>query len=549
MRTRTFALSLAVILTLVLGLASPTGAIFDQEELSTVSADVAQYLVKTVPAPDISTIGGDWTVMALARLGAEVPDGYYDAYYTRVCDYITAKGGVLSERKYTDYARVCLALTAIGADPSDVAGYDLTLPLGDYETVLIQGINGPIFALLALDAGSFEMPAPSLASVPATRDMYICHILSNQRDDGAFSLSKGAPADPDVTAMALLALARYRDRDDVSAAVDHALLWLSDVQLPNGGYDSWGEYSSETTSQVTMALCELGISIDDSRFVKNGRTVVDYILSHRLAGGGFYRPPILTSPNLMATEQSLLALAAVSRSMGGKNSLYSMDDAVTLISSQYVKEDNRHEDISPPQITYPGRTFDDIVHSPYREAVEKLAALGVVSGVGPSSFEPGRTMTRAEFSTITVKALGLTPSANGLFSDVLPGQWHAGYVGAAQKYGIVQGVGGGRFNPDGIITREEGAVMIARAAALCGLDTKMGDGAIRDVLSLYDDYLSASGWAKEGLAFCLGRGILEMEGFNLEPGAPISRAEISEMIYNLLVTSGLLDGGQSGGHS
>lgn len=74
-----------------------------------------------------------------------------------------------------------------------------------------------------------------------------------------------------MTAMALQALAKYRDRQDVEDAVQRGLAALSALQEPNGAYLSWDEENSESVCQVIVALTELGISLDDERFVKNGR--------------------------------------------------------------------------------------------------------------------------------------------------------------------------------------------------------------------------------------------------------------------------------------
>ena len=91
----------------------------------------------------------------------------------------------------------------------------------------------------------------------------------------AGSPSAGTSADPDITAMALQALAKYTDRADVAEAVEEALSCLSALQNNVGGYASWGTTNSESVAQVIVALGELGISLDDSRFVKNGNTLVD----------------------------------------------------------------------------------------------------------------------------------------------------------------------------------------------------------------------------------------------------------------------------------
>ena len=82
----------------------------------------AAYMLNTVKAPQVGSIGGEWAVMGLARSGYVVPQTYWDDYYAAVEDYVAACKGVLHKKKYTEYSRVAVALTAIGADPTDVAG-------------------------------------------------------------------------------------------------------------------------------------------------------------------------------------------------------------------------------------------------------------------------------------------------------------------------------------------------------------------------------------------------------------------------------------------
>ena len=73
--------------------------------------------------------------------------------------------GNLHDKKYTEYSRVIVALTAIGKNPADVAGYNLLTPLGDYEKTIWQGMNGPIWALIALDSGNYDMPGWRVVTV------------------------------------------------------------------------------------------------------------------------------------------------------------------------------------------------------------------------------------------------------------------------------------------------------------------------------------------------------------------------------------------------
>lgn len=267
--------------------------------------------------------GSEWLVIALARSGRDVPDSYYDS----VVKAVQSAKGQLSDKKSTEYARTILALTAIGKDPTDVGGYDLLARLADMDDVTYQGINGAIFALLALDSGKYDVPAAAEGGTQVTRDGLVAYILAQQLSDGGWALS-GTSADPDVTAMALQALAPYRTGDEtVDAAVDKGVQLLSDMQLSDGGYSSWGTLNSESCAQVLIALATLGIDpVSDSRFVKNGLTVLDALLAYAVSGG--FRHTVDGEADAIATEQALCALTAYARLLDGKTALYDMTDVL-----------------------------------------------------------------------------------------------------------------------------------------------------------------------------------------------------------------------------
>ena len=272
---------------------------------------------------DELTFGSEWLVIALARSGRDVPDSYYDS----VVKAVQSAKGQLSDKKSTEYARTILALTAIGKDPADVGGYDLLARLADMDDVTYQGINGAIFALLALDSGKYDVPAAAEGGSQVTRDGLVAYILAQQLSDGGWALS-GTSADPDVTAMALQALAPYRTGDEtVDAAVDKSVQLLSDMQLSDGGYSSWGTLNSESCAQVLIALATLGIDpVSDSRFGKNGLTVLDALLAYAVSGG--FRHTVDGEADAIATEQALCALTAYARLLDGKTALYDMTDVL-----------------------------------------------------------------------------------------------------------------------------------------------------------------------------------------------------------------------------
>ncbi len=529
------ALSLFLALVLVLGLTA------NAAQVSTQLDQTARYLHTTVKEPQVGSVGGEWAVLGLARSGYAVPDSYYTTYYKTVEDYVKDRKGVLHSKKNTEYARVILALTAIGKDPRDVAGYDLTLPLGDYDKTLWQGLNGPIWALIALDAGDYPMPKNQSAKIQATRQMYVDTILDRQNPDGGWSLQEGnSVSDPDITGMALQALAKYQDQPAVAQAIHEALACMSARQNASGGFSSWETENVESCVQMLVALCELGLSPEDPRFVKNGTSLLDVLASYRQSDGSYCHTRG-DGGNGMATEQAFYALVAVQRAQSGKNSLYDMADALPLGSGKDAQGlPGKHPDVKPAQVVTPGLTFGDTNDHANRTAIEALAARGIINGMGDGTFGPDKTMTRAQFAAIVVRGLGLPQKAVTVFEDVKTGDWHAPYVGSAYTYGIVNGRSADTFDPNGTITRQEAALMVARAAKLCGMDTEMDTMAVRDVLAQFTDYVTTAQWAREGLAFCYQEGILDDSALEIQPKTAILRYEIAQMLYNLLGSAQLL---------
>ena len=535
-RISAWILTLAILLTLTVPALAASSV---QSEMQGSAA----YMVSAVKAPEVGSIGGEWAVIGLARSGYSVPADYYDEYYTRVEKYVKNCNGVLHDRKYTEYSRVILALTAIGRDPSKVAGYNLLTPLGDFEKTIWQGLNGPIWALIALDSGNYEIPKNPAAKTQATRQLYIDEILNNQMKDGGWSLTGTGDSDVDITAMALQALAKYQDQKAVKAATDSALSWLSKNQDSKGGFASWGTTNVESVAQVVVAFCELGMDLNDSRFVKNGHGLVENLLSFRQSNGGFYHVMDGSDGNnQMSAEQGFYALVAIDRAENGKNSLYRMGDVVKNNSkpNTNINKSKADPSVNVPDVTAPGTTFSDVKNHANQTAIEQLASRGIINGMGKGTFAPNKTMTRAEFAAIVTRALGLPAKDTKAFTDVPSSKWYAGYIGTANSSGIVNGVGSGKFNPDGTITRQEAAAMVARAAKLCGLDTAMDAASIKDMLAQFGDYRGVASWAKEPLAFCYSAGILDQSDLNIEPTKAILRCEIAQMLYNMLVTSELI---------
>lgn len=290
-----------------------------------ILVETAAYLSASVPDPGVSSIGGEWAVIGLARNGG-LPADWVSSYYSNLVRTLRDTGGVLHRVKYTEYSRVVIALSSLGFDPTDVDGYDVLSPLGDFDQVCWQGVNGPIWALIALDSRGYDAPTAPDGKRQTTRDALIDAILESEIAGGGWALSGSVP-DVDLTAMALTSLAPYRaSRADVAAAVERGLSVLSSLQGEDGGYGDAGSATSESCAQVVVALSALGINpASDARFAKAGGSVLDALCAFAVPGGGF-KHVADGEVNGMATEQGFYALVAYERLLSGKTSLFDMSD-------------------------------------------------------------------------------------------------------------------------------------------------------------------------------------------------------------------------------
>lgn len=316
---------LSVLMVLIMAFTNITSVFaYTDKDVNSKIKSTSSYILSTVKEPVPGSIGGEWAVLGLSRAGISVPKNYYENYYKKVEANVKKTKGELHNKKYTEYSRTIIALSAIGKDPSNVGGYNLLEKLGDFDKTVWQGINGPIFALIALDTKNYKIPQNKEAKTQATRDMYIKEILKQQLKDGGFALT-GEKADADITAMALQALSKYQNKKEVKHATEKALNCLSKIQNKDGGYQSWGSVNLESSAQVLTALCELGISPKDKRFVKNGNTVIDNMMTF-YTKEGFLHTRDGSGNSMMSTEQAFYALVSYQRLTAGKSSLYRMSD-------------------------------------------------------------------------------------------------------------------------------------------------------------------------------------------------------------------------------
>ena len=525
---RMTAFFLSVLLTLFSFAAAPG----QRASAAAVTADsaaqnAAAYLSSAVKKPEYGQAGGEWLVLGIVRGGYTLSQTARESYLSSLSAALKAGNGSLSARRYTEYSRTVLALTALGENPRAYAGYDLLKPLTSLKDVSKQGVNGTAYALLAMDAGGFAFPANT-----SSRQDYIDALVAAQRRDGGWSLNTTtALPDADITAMVLQALSPYTAQKSVSDAVKSGVAALGKLASKTGTFSSYGVENAESCAQVLTALSVLPQSFRTAKGAPSVSAVLSGLLSFRNSDGGFAHTAG-GETDLMSTEQALCALSAYIRMRDGKTAFYTMTDV--------VRKNGAHPDVSKRSVTNRGVTFPDIARSTAKTAVEALAARDILHGCDDGKFHPEQELTRAQFAQILTNALGLSAEAVVSFTDVPQKAWYAPAVRTASRVGLILGAGDGTFSPDRTITREEAAVILVRAAALAGVDTAMKSSDVTSVLSMWKDGSSVSSWARDALAFCCNRGMLQPQKNAVAPAVHMTRGETAQAVYVLLRTAGLL---------
>ncbi len=181
--------------------------------------------------------------------------------------------------------------------------------------------------------------------------------------------------------------------------------------------------------------------------------------------------------------------------------------------------------------------FIDVTGYWAKDAINEMGSRLIIKGVGDNTFKPDKEITRAEFTAILIRALGLKKNeTKSSFSDVMNTSWHKGYIETAVAYNVVTGCSKDRFRPEDKITREEAMVMLYRAMELVGIDSTLSDEAIDHIIGDYSDGSTVSNYAIKGIGTCLDTDIvLGRTDGTLAPKEYITRAEVAVIIERMLL--------------
>ena len=168
----------------------------------------------------------------------------------------------------------------------------------------------------------------------------------------------------------------------------------------------------------------------------------------------------------------------------------------------------------------------------YAKAVSFIAAREITTGTGGGNFSPEARVTRGQFIVLLMRAYGITPDADlkDNFADA-GATYYTGYLAAAKRLKISSGVGSNMFAPEKEITRQEMFTLLYNVLKAVG---RMPKGTAGKTLSSFTDAADIAPWAMEAMKLLVGTGIVSGNGDRLFPTSTTTRAEMAQVIYNLL---------------
>ena len=180
--------------------------------------------------------------------------------------------------------------------------------------------------------------------------------------------------------------------------------------------------------------------------------------------------------------------------------------------------------------TCPSKDFKDVNAGDwYHEAVDFAVSMGLFNGMTDTTFAPNTAMTRAMLVTVLWRYENEPREGKNVFLDVKAGEWYEKAVDWAAENGIVTGIGGGKFDPNGKITREQLAAILFRYAEYKDCDTEA-----RGSLAGFPDRSRVSAWAKDACAWAVGEKLITGSEGRLDPQGNATRAQVATILMRFI---------------
>ena len=313
--------------------------LIDVEHIRKIDEEIEEYKnrIEEIDYKDVA-LEMQWEMISLLSSGKEIDSEYLNGYKKEFVKSINSYKGTLSN-KGTDYSKAVITMSTLDINHNDDK-YNITNYLTNQEEIGAQGLNGPIWALIALSS-SDEIKD----QYEKERTDYYNLLASEWKEKGCFTLM-GDKGDVDLTAMAILAGSLYsKDKDCDKEFLKEAVKFLEEQYDENGEFKSMDAVNSESLSYATMAM----LCVKDKNYDFN--RAIDNILSYKTKDGLYahlYEDKNADTGNAIATEQAMLAFCMISNAYYSDNDklFYYGDNNktnVNLLNAANAGSDNKNE--------------------------------------------------------------------------------------------------------------------------------------------------------------------------------------------------------------
>ncbi len=240
-----------------------------------------------------------------------------------------------------------------------------------------------------------------------------------------------------------------------------------------------------------------------------------------------------SSTTSQSSSSSSTSSTANTNSAGGTSS----STAAASSKDNTANTNSEASEMSSSSITGNVAAFKDLAtaHWAY-EDIRFMVGRNIIKGTSANSIDPEGIVSRAQFTAILVRTLGISPVNEKLpFTDVKAGSWYCNEVAAAYKSGLVQGTGITSFSPDASISREQMAVLLVRALVKHNKQAVLSQEEANQILTSWQDKGLVHSWAAQELATAIKLGLVKGQtASRLAPQNTATRAEAAAMVHRFI---------------
>jgi hypothetical protein len=312
----------------------------------------------------------------------------------------------------------------------------------------------------------------------------------------------------------------YNDLTEITAPYAVKWVYQIDVTLSGKPPSSGGSSSGASTSAVSVS----GVSLNKSSAIitVGGTEQLKALVAPSDADNQAVTWKSSDSSVAEVSGTGLVTAVApgsaritVTTTDGGKSAVCAVTVNPAAVNDIANKTNNT------PSVQKTSVALKDIAGHWAENSIKEMIDLGAVGGYPDGNFKPDESISRAEFVVVLTKTLKMPLQSAKVFADTKE-HWAKEYVGAAVSYGIASGYDDNIFGPDDLITREQMAVMLVKAAKL----------APATEVNRFADNNGISGWARDAVSTAAANGM--MKGYPDNTFHPLAKATRAEAVTSIL---------------